>query len=305
MRRGRLDKPRGTVEFLRTMEIIGRFLPPPPARILDVGGGPGRYALDLQAAGYVVELVDVLQAHVAQARSAGVKLATVGDARELKFVDAAMDSVLLLGPLYHLTERRDRVRAWSEAARVVLPNGVVIGAAISRFASLIDGLNLGLLAEPGFAAIVDEDLPTGQHRNPEHREKWFTTAYFHHPDELSPEMAEGGLEPELVAAVEGPAQTVGPALEEWLADPRLRETLLAFSGQGRNGTSDNRFHGSPVGGRAKTFLRRTSIAIYSDSYPANGGRWHQHQCQGIIDTCLSATRSGIGTSPSSRRRIGS
>lgn len=225
---GRLDKPRGTVEFLRTMEIIGRFLPPPPARILDVGGGPGRYALDLQAAGYVVELVDVLQAHVAQARSAGVKLATVGDARELKFVDAAMDSVLLLGPLYHLTERRDRVRAWTEAARVVRPNGVVIGAAISRFASLIDGLNLGLLAEPGFAAIVDEDLRTGQHRNPEHREKWFTTAYFHHPDDLSLEMAEGGLEPELVAAVEGPAQTVGPALEEWLADPRLRETLLAF-----------------------------------------------------------------------------
>jgi len=225
---GRLDKPRGTVEFLRTREIIGRFLPPPPARILDVGGGPGRYALDLQGAGYAVELVDVLEAHVAQAKSAGVKLATVGDARKLEFGDAAMDAVLLLGPLYHLTERRDRVQAWTEAARVVQPNGVVIGAAISRFASLIDGLNLGLLAEPGFAAIVDEDLRTGQHRNPEHREKWFTTAYFHHPDELAPEMTEGGLEPELVAAVEGPAQTVGPTLDEWLAEPQLRETLLAF-----------------------------------------------------------------------------
>ena len=210
------------------MEIIRRFLPPPPARILDVGGGPGRYALDLQAAGYVVELVDVLEAHVAQAKSAGVKLATVGDARELELADAAMDAVLLLGPLYHLTERSDRVQAWTEAARVVRAKGVVIGAAISRFASLIDGLNLGLLAEPGFAAIVDDDLRTGQHRNPERREKWFTTAYFHHPDELSPEMTEAGLEPELVAAVEGPAQTVGPALEEWLADPRLRSTLLAF-----------------------------------------------------------------------------
>jgi hypothetical protein len=77
-------------------------------------------------------------------------------------------------------------------------------------------------------AIVDEDLRTGQHRNPEQHEKWFTTAYFHHPDELSPEMTEGGLEPELVAAVEGPAQTVGPALDEWLADPQLRGTLLAF-----------------------------------------------------------------------------
>ena len=99
------------------MEIIRRFLPPPPARILDVGGGPGRYALDLQAAGYVVELVDVLEAHVAQAKSAGVKLATVGDARELELADAATDAVLLLGPLYHLTERSDRVQAWTEAAR--------------------------------------------------------------------------------------------------------------------------------------------------------------------------------------------
>lgn len=225
---GRLDKPRGAVEFLRTMEIVKRFLPPPPARLLDVGGGPGRYALAFQDAGYDVELVDALETHVAQAKVAGVKLATVGDARNLKQADASADAVLLLGPLYHLTERRDRVRAWSEAARVVLPNGVVIGAAISRFASLIDGLNLGLLADPGFVAIADEDLRTGQHRNPDQREKWFTTAYFHHPDELSPEMMEAGLVPELVAAVEGPAQTVGPALEEWLANPQLRESLLSF-----------------------------------------------------------------------------
>ena len=85
---------------------------------------------------------------------------------------------------------------------VVRPDGVVIGAAISRLASLIDGLNLGLLADPGFVAIVGEDLHTGQHRNPDQHEKWFTTAYFHHPDELSPEMTEAGLVPELVEPVE-------------------------------------------------------------------------------------------------------
>ena len=225
---GRLDKPRGTLEFLRTMEIIGRYLPPPPARLLDVGGGPGRYALEFQDAGYVVELVDALEAHVVQAKVAGVKLATVGDARNLEQADASADAVLLLGPLYHLTERRDRVQAWADAARVVRPDGVVIGAVISRFASLIDGLNLGLLADPGFVGIVDEDLRTGQHRNPDQREKWFTTAYFHHPDELAPEMTEAGLVPELVAAVEGPAQTVGPALDEWLANAQLCETLLSF-----------------------------------------------------------------------------
>ncbi len=225
---GRLSKPRGMVEFLRTMDILGRFLPPPPARVLDVGGGPGRYALKLQEAGYVVELIDAVEEHIAQARAAGVGITSVGDARNLQFADASVDAVLLLGPLYHLIERRDRVLAWSEAARVVRPEGFVVGAAISRFASLIDGLNLGLMADPGFVAIVEEDLRSGQHRNPEQREKWFTTAYFHHPDELAPEMTEGGLVPELIAAVEGPAQTVGTALDEWLADSHRRETLLAF-----------------------------------------------------------------------------
>jgi SAM-dependent methyltransferase len=225
---GRLDKPRGTVEFLRTMAILGRFLPPPPARVLDVGGGPGRYALELQQAGYVVRLIDPLESHVTQARAAGVNATSLGDARKLEIANDSVDVVLLLGPLYHLTERRDRVLAWSEAARVVRPDGVVVGAAISRFASLIDGLNLGLMADPGFAAIVEEDLRSGQHRNPDQREKWFTTAYFHHPDELAPEMTEGGLVPELVAAVEGPAQTVGPALGEWLEDSQRRETLLNF-----------------------------------------------------------------------------
>jgi ubiquinone/menaquinone biosynthesis C-methylase UbiE len=228
---GRLDKPRGAVEFLRTMEIVGRFLPPPPARLLDVGGGPGRYALEFQKAGYVVELVDALEEHVAQAKAAGVTFATVGDARNLQQADDSADAVLLLGPLYHLTERRDRVQAWTEAARVVRPGGVVVGAAISRFASLIDGLTLGLLADPGFAGIVDEDLRTGQHRNPAQHEKWFTTAYFHHPDELTPEMTDANLVPELVAAVEGPAQTVGPALAEWLANAPLRDTMLSFLAQ--------------------------------------------------------------------------
>jgi SAM-dependent methyltransferase len=225
---GRLSKPRGVVEFLRTMDVLGRFLPSPPARVLDVGGGPGRYALELQEAGYVVHLIDAFEEHVAQARAAGVEIASVGDARNLQFADASMDAVLLLGPLYHLTDRTDRVLAWSEAARVVRPDGFVVGAAISRFASLMDGLHLGLMADPGFVAIVEEDLQSGQHRNPDHHEKWFTTAYFHRPDELAPEMTEVGLIPELIAAVEGPAQTVGTALDEWLSDPQRRETLLAF-----------------------------------------------------------------------------
>jgi SAM-dependent methyltransferase len=112
--------------------------------------------------------------------------------------------VLLLGPLYHLTERADRVAALTETRRVVRPGGVVAAAAISRFASLLDGLKYDRLRDAGFRAIVERDLADGQHRNPDRRPEWFTTAYFHRPEELEAELAEGGLTVEGTFGIEGP-----------------------------------------------------------------------------------------------------
>jgi SAM-dependent methyltransferase len=63
----------------------------------------------------------------------------VSDARDLDLGDASVDAVLLLGPLYHLRRRADRVRALSEARRVVRPGGPVFAAAISRWAPRIGG----------------------------------------------------------------------------------------------------------------------------------------------------------------------
>ena len=57
-----------SLERLRTEELLGRLLPPPPARILDVGGGPGRYAAWLSGRGYSVTLLDPVSLHVQQAR---------------------------------------------------------------------------------------------------------------------------------------------------------------------------------------------------------------------------------------------
>ena len=136
-----------------------------------------------------------------------------------------MDAVLLLGPLYHLTERADRVRALAEARRVVRPGGVVVAAAISRFASTVDGLARGRLDEPGFAAIVERDLSDGQHRNPTRRPEWFTTAYFHLPDELATEVADAGLRLRALLAVEGVGEFAADAAER-LADLDRRERLL-------------------------------------------------------------------------------
>jgi SAM-dependent methyltransferase len=200
---GRLSRGAGRLELLRTQELLRRHLPPAPARILDVGGGPGRYARWLADEGYDVRLIDPAPHHVDQARAVGVD-AAVGDARQLEATDSSVDAVLLLGPLYHLVDRADRVVALTEARRAVRPAGAVFVAAVNRFASLVDGLVTGHLDDPTFAAVVAADLATGQHRNPGADPHWFTTAYFHHPDELLGEVRDAGLDAGAVYGIEGP-----------------------------------------------------------------------------------------------------
>src|SRR5262249_26212475 len=93
--------PSGPLELERTKEIISRYLPPPPLKIIDVGGGPGIYAAWLAGRGDSVYLVDPVSLHVDQARSAHSKItAEIGDARALPQGDASFDVALLLGPLY-------------------------------------------------------------------------------------------------------------------------------------------------------------------------------------------------------------
>ena len=222
----------GRLEYLRTRELLARYLPPAPATVLDVGGGAGVYALPLAREGYSVHLIDAVELHVEQARKASslqrdapLAGAQVGDARRLVWDDESADAVLLLGPLYHLTSRDDRLRALEEAYRVVRPGGVVAAAAISRFASTYDGLLRGFLDDPMFRDIVERDVREGQHRNPTGRPGWFTTAYFHSPEELRDEASETGLSIEALVAVEGPAWVL-PDLDSWLEEPRRRSTLL-------------------------------------------------------------------------------
>jgi SAM-dependent methyltransferase len=224
----------GRLEFIRTMELLERFMPAPPAVLLDVGGAAGAYALTLARRGYEVRLVDPIALHVEQAVAAaaadpGAALdARVGDARDLPCDDAVADVLLMLGPLYHLTEVAERRRALAEALRVLRPGGLLAAAAISRFASTIDGLLRGFLREPAFEAIVERDVADGQHRNPDRVAEWFTTAYFHLPDELEREVAGAGFDVSALLAVEGLVGATAEAggLDAWLDDPQRRPLLL-------------------------------------------------------------------------------
>ncbi|HTG74854.1 MAG TPA: class I SAM-dependent methyltransferase [Terriglobia bacterium] len=227
----RLTSSLGCLERIRTLEILDRLLPAPPSRVLDVGGGTGVYAIPLASRGYRVHLIDPVPLHVARARTLSeesnttLESAAIADARSLGLPDAMFDAVLLFGPLYHLTDRGDRIDALAEARRVLVPGGLLLSAYISRFASLCDGILRGSLQDPAFAAIVARDLTEGIHQNPTGRPEWFTTAYFHRPDEIRPEIEAAGFRFEKLIAVEGPVWT-NRDLDAWLDDAILRERLL-------------------------------------------------------------------------------
>lgn len=222
----------GPLEMARTQELLERYLPPAPAVVFDVGGGTGIYAYWLAKKGYQVHLVDAVPSHVEQARSASqaqpdhpITSLAVGDARKLDRADTSVDAVLMLGPLYHLTHRADRVDALREARRILQNGGVVLAAGISRFASTFDGLSRHLLDDPAFEAIVQRDLTEGQHRNPMQHPGYFTTAFFHHPSELKDEVEAAGLQHELTVAIEGPGWLLQNFEEHWRQQER-RERLI-------------------------------------------------------------------------------
>jgi SAM-dependent methyltransferase len=107
----RLAKPGlGDLVRLRTWDVFERFLPA-GGSLLDVGGATGVHSEYLASAGHDVLLVEPMTRHVeaARARSAGRFRVQQGEARALPAADASVDGVLLMGPLYHLIDRTDRI----------------------------------------------------------------------------------------------------------------------------------------------------------------------------------------------------
>ncbi len=232
---GRLFKPgTGVLEFSRSQELMRRHLPPPVKVVLDVGGGPGAYSCWLAREGYEVHLIDPVPRHIEQAKLASdnqpphpVASLNRGNALSLPQRDEVSDAVLLMGPLYHLTRRDDRIRALREARRVLRPGGLVFASAINRFASLLDGLRRGLIDDPHFVQMLQRDMEEGQHRSPDNMETYFTTAYFHRPEELEAEIREAGLTLKELVAVQGPGWLAEDFSSRW-SDLRRREQLLGL-----------------------------------------------------------------------------
>lgn len=195
----------GRLELERVQELVTDRIPP-GSRILDVGGATGVHAATLAAAGHEVVLVDPVPEQVREAGRRGTFEAVVGDARDLRFGDDAFDVALLLGPLYHLRSREDRLLALAEARRVVRPGGWVFAAAIPRFVrlrsmSLAEGVPQP--CPPDWIALLEQGEAPDWGR--------FPGAHFHTAAELAEELRQAGLVDVGVCAIEGPD---GLALEQ-------------------------------------------------------------------------------------------
>lgn len=216
----------GVLEMVRTQELLRRYLPPAPARIVDIGGGPGAHARWLTKDGYEVDLIDPVPRHVEAAVAAGFR-AELGDARALSAPDGSYDGALVLGPLYHLLDHGDRVQALREAARVVRPGGFVAAAAIGRYASLFEHVATTMLTVDRVRDAVADILVTGVHAP---GRKGFTSSYFHTGDGLVTELSEAGLRDPVVYGIEGPVWAALKATEQYskesLIDSPMFEAAL-------------------------------------------------------------------------------
>ncbi|MFC1745963.1 class I SAM-dependent methyltransferase [Candidatus Riflebacteria bacterium] len=231
----RLAQLYGKLEKQRTSVLLERYLESPPKRIIDVGGGSGPYACWLAEKGYYVELLDPMPLHLEQAKKASAlptrgKIAsfTVADARKLNSPDSSFDYVLLFGPLYHLTERSDRIKALTEANRVLKSGGQVFAVGISRLTSTLDALFHGGIDDPEFKKIIKRDLVDGQHRNECQNQDYFTTSFFHKPEILKNEIEESGFVCEKLFAIEGPGWLLQNFTDIWNDKVKQAELLEAI-----------------------------------------------------------------------------
>lgn len=223
----RLRSGLAEVELVRTQEIVRKYLPPGPLTIVDVGGGSGVHAEWLLDDGHTVRLIEpVLRLVEIAAERLGHRAgfsSEVGEARGLPCDDSSFDVALLLGPLYHLTEESQRLAALREARRVVKPGGMLFASAITRFASLAAGLAGGMIFDTDFEDMVKRTLVDGQHRSPSGRD-FFTTAYYHRPNDLESEIETAGWNARDLLGIEGFTMAMPQLADAW--DEPARRALI-------------------------------------------------------------------------------
>ena len=240
--RDRLRIGIGILEFERTKEILLEKLPKPPAVIYDIGGAYGEYAWWLASLGYTVHLFDLSETHIAMsaelaAEYPGTKLASavVCDARSVPMPEKSADAVLLMGPLYSITEYEERILAIKESYRLLRDNGLLFSAALTPYSVLVSRLDVYRvddtkkrreLEDPSVIAIIERALEDGCYENPEKRiASGLGSSHLHTAKALREELLRGGFDTDSVHGVMGGAW-LAPNLDALLENPETKEVLM-------------------------------------------------------------------------------
>lgn len=236
--RNRLRTDLGLIEFERTKELLLEHLPKPPAVIYDIGGGYGEYSWWLASLGYEVHLFDISETNINMAKELakdypGVSLngCEVCDARGIERLDESADAILLMGPLYHITEKTERISALRESHRLLKKNGLLFCAAITPYATLlwattVFGVKNRLLEETSFMDMVERELFDGEHIRPGNSGYLgLGRSHFHSAEELKAELCHGNFNYNEIHGVVGGAW-LAPNIDDLWNTPSSREALL-------------------------------------------------------------------------------
>ena len=230
---GRLERGLGKVEFLRTKEILARYIDKGKV-VYDIGGGIGMYATWLAQKGNEVHLIELTKNAVEYAKVNMMKdcnfIAETGDARHINRPDESADVVLMMGPLYHLRNREERLLALREAFRVLKKGGLLISTGISKFSSMTWALSVygeknDFLDDPVFFNMIKGEMSTGDHIRPKEYPKFIAESYFTTSEKMKTEIIEAGYAVMKAIAVEG-CIWFTPHLDEKWENEASRKRLL-------------------------------------------------------------------------------
>lgn len=228
---GRLERGLGIIEAARTKELISRFIKP-GMTVYDVGGGIGYYSDWLAAKGYTVSLYELAPSAVQYAKEHQTAhyYAAAADARALPVQEGSCDALLLMGPLYHLMDKEERLKALCEAYRVLRPGGLLIATGISKFSSATWALSVyrtanNFIDDEVYMNMLRGELIKGEHHRPEKYPNFIAEAYFHTPGAFAAELSESGFNVSEMLAIEGIIWPTPDLNAKW-EDPTSRERLL-------------------------------------------------------------------------------
>lgn len=237
---GRLERGIGKIELERSKEIISRYLSKSTHIIYDIGGGVGVYSSWLAELGYEVHLFDLSSQAIEFARQQQlnkpiISKLEIADARNLDRKDESADIVLLMGPLYHLTEQKERVKAPARSSACLKEGGNADYFGYFQVWLATVGLSVygecnTIVEEDAFMDMVRQELTDGQHVRPAAYPSFITRSYFHTPDALRADWQAAGLQEPRVLGVEGPVW-IAPGFEEKWAIPSHRRRLLDIAQQ--------------------------------------------------------------------------